>query len=1107
MDDFSDGDLNSNPQWTGELVNFETAADIVDLDNSLHLNAPVITDTSYLTTPSVAINNASWEFTVMLDFGTSSSNFADVYLSSDQSDLEADLNGYFVRVGNSSDEVSLYNRTDQNISEIIDGTDAFISSDPVNVRIKVTRDDLGNWELSADNSGGSNYVTQGAIFDNDHLTSSFFGVFCKYTSTRSDLFYFDDIDVSGSPFVDNVPPTLEGVLVVTNQSLRLQFSEPIAPGSVSALTNYFVDNGIGMPTAAVLSSPDEIDLSFSNAFENGTVYEINVTGVTDINGNNIGTASEEFFFFFPGTAQEGDVIFNETFADPTPSQGLPEVEYVELYNRSNEDFDLENWIFVNTTTEKTLPTFPLLQNAFVILCDEDDVALMEPFGDVIGIPSFTALSNSGDSLTLRSNSALVIDALVYSDDWYDDPDIALGGYSLERINPNSGCSSAINWAPSMNSNGGTPGTLNSVFDDTPDTTVPVVLSYEIEDPQSILVVFSEPMDEVSLEFGNYNIDNGIDVLTSTLVGNFDDRIRLGLSSPLDASTTYQLTVSNVFDCEGNNIGSALIELLLGFAPQIGEIIFTEIMADPSPVVGLPNAEYVEIYNTSDKLINLSDCSIDGSFFPANTFLATGEYLIAASSDNALAFFAYDKYVGLSSWSSIFLSNSGETLELRNAVGELINCINYDPSVHDANKDEGGWSLEMINLNEPCRGIANWSSSAHFQGGTPGEQNSVFSELADEEAPRLLDITVMNDQQILLHFDEVLDSLSIPLIEIDNGLNDILSEIVSPLYNAINVFLDAPMQIGSIYTLNISEIFDCSGNGLGEDSSGQFALPEESVAGDLVINEILFNPPEGASDFVEIYNNSNKVISLKDWRIANIENGMPDNLTTISEIGKLIFPGTFLALTSNEKELETAYPMGNANNFLELSSLPAYNNDEGTVVLLKPSAEVSDEFYYQEDYHFALLDIVKGFSLERIDPKRVSNDPSNWHSASTLEGGATPGKMNSQFFQSSVSENSIQLEPEIITPDNDGFEDFLNINYLFDEPGFIVNMDIFDSRGVLVKELLRNELLGTSGIVKWDGSTDGREKARIGVYVIFIEIFDVEGNVSHFKKTCVVGSGS
>ena len=49
-DDFSDGDLNSNPQWAGELVNFETAADIVDLDSSLHLSAPVVTDTSFLIT-------------------------------------------------------------------------------------------------------------------------------------------------------------------------------------------------------------------------------------------------------------------------------------------------------------------------------------------------------------------------------------------------------------------------------------------------------------------------------------------------------------------------------------------------------------------------------------------------------------------------------------------------------------------------------------------------------------------------------------------------------------------------------------------------------------------------------------------------------------------------------------------------------------------------------------------------------------------------------------------------------------------------------------------------------------------------------------------------
>ena len=33
----------------------------------------------------------------------------------------------------------------------------------------------------------------------------------------------------------------------------------------------------------------------------------------------------------------------------------------------------------------------------------------------------------------------------------------------------------------------------------------------------------------------------------------------------------------------------------------------------------------------------------------------------------------------------------------------------------------------------------------------------------------------------------------------------------------------------------------------------------------------------------------------------------------------------------------------------------------------------------------------------------------------------------------------------------------------------------------------------------------REKARIGMYIVYFEVFDLEGNVSGVKKTCVVAS--
>ena len=81
---------------------------------------------------------------------------------------------------------------------------------------------------------------------------------------------------------------------------------------------------------------------------------------------------------------------------------------------------------------------------------------------------------------------------------------------------------------------------------------------------------------------------------------------------------------------------------------------------------------------------------------------------------------------------------------------------------------------------------------------------------------------------------------------------------------------------------------------------------------------------------------------------------------------------------------------------------------------------------------------------------------------------------------------------------------MNINYHFDVPGYTANITIFDSKGQVVKPLIQNELLGIKGTFSWDGINADHEKARIGIYIIYFEVFDLEGDVRHYKKTCVLG---
>jgi hypothetical protein len=159
--------------------------------------------------------------------------------------------------------------------------------------------------------------------------------------------------------------------------------------------------------------------------------------------------------------------------------------------------------------------------------------------------------------------------------------------------------------------------------------------------------------------------------------------------------------------------------------------------------------------------------------------------------------------------------------------------------------------------------------------------------------------------------------------------------------------------------------------------------------------------------------------------------------------------------------------------------------------------------YTDKMHNAILNITKGVSLERVNPENSTNDPGNWHSASRSVGFATPGYRNSQFLQPGITDCEIALEPKTFSPDNDGYNDILSITCRFTEPGNLVSIRVFDSNGRLIKLLTGNHLSGECSTFNWDGLTESRNKAPVGIYIVYIEVLNLNGNVSHYKNVAVL----
>ncbi len=1107
QDDFSDGDFTNNPTWLGSTSIF-----IVNANNELQLN-DVAGGSAQLYTPVAIADSTIWEFSFRLEFAPSASNQLRVYLTADNNDFSASLNGYFLQLGegNAQDAIEIYRQSGSTKTLLFRGTDATVAIDPAQARVRIIRDNAGNWTLFTDYTGGNNLTLEGTFTDNTFSTGNYFGIDCDYTTSRKDKFFLDSFIIQPL-FVDTAPPILDSVWVVNANQINVKFNEALDINSLQS-TDFNLSN-IGNPSnfSLDISDPSLVHLTFNNSLSDGQNYTLTVSNVADVNGNTLTTTSKNFTFINLQMAQVGDVLINEILADPSPSVGLPEVEFVELFNNSNKAIQLGSLIFHNSSVAFPLPNFTFLAGNYVILCDADDIGMLTNFGNVIGLNNFSALANNGDDLKIENTNGDEIHAVSYTSSWYGDQNKSNGGYSLELKNPTLLCIDADNWQASNASNGGTPGQQNSVFDNTPDTQAPRVTAIVPISDQVIDVFFDEIFDEnTALNPANYEINLIGTASNVSIIA--PQQVQLTFSTTFQNATTYQLTLENIEDCSGNAM-NASDETFVFYQTGIAErydILITEIFSKPSPSMGLPELEFIELYNRSNKAIDLQDFI----FATKNTeivlpyfVLLPNQYVILYETGQASNYNSYGFTLPLQILPA--LGNLSDNLQLISTEDELIHFVNYQSSWYqDNNKDDGGFSLEMKNINQYCDDISNWSATLALIGGTPGQENSIAETMQISSSPIPLHVFPITTNQIEIFFNKALNPIiaeDINQYQISNALSVLNVEINSLDYKSVILTLNGTFQNDQSYTISIqSTLTDCQGTPLVTPMTLEFATPKSIEEGDILINEILFNPASGGVDFIELYNSSDKVLNLGDLTIGNTENGVLAAFELIKN-DYLFFPKTYLTISENINEIQNRY----INNLIDVPSnlfvandLPSFPDNQGGVILVS-NGLIIDQLEYSADWHHPLLTNKEGVSLERINFNTTTQDPNNWHSAASTVGYATPSQINSQFLENAASvDDKISFTKNTFSPDDDGFDDFLLINYELDVPDLVANVSIYDANGRLVRLLIRNELLGTSGTLKWDGSTDDQTKARMGIYIVVVELVHPNGQVEQIKKTSVL----
>jgi hypothetical protein len=460
---FSDGNFDQNPEWNGNTSSF-----VVNTSFQLQSSAAA-TSVSYLSTPSNAFVNASWECWVKINYTTSSSNYACFYIASDAGEITNECNAYYVQIGGTNDEVSLFVLQNGTKTKIIDGTDKRTDGNPVSIQVKVTSDAQGNFTLYSKTASEQEYYEEGTVNNKQITKSDYIALLYSNTSTTGKAYYFDDILVTGAKALDTIPPLCQSIRVQMPDQIVLGFNEAIDIQNA----NFEVSSSIGQANKAELSTDKKtVTLTFNNYFEKGIIYGLTITGLTDIEGNALVENTKKTAII--ETPVVGDLVINEIMFNAPENSA----EYVEIINLSGKVIDLSGFKITTRKSNGSLNNGETIPAGSFIA--PNSCVAMTPYAkivseyhqcpveaELVNMPSWSTLNNESATLVfVNAGADTIFDEVTYSEKWHNSMIKNVQGVSLERVHPQLASDDKNSWHSAASEvNYGTPGYKNSQYRD------------------------------------------------------------------------------------------------------------------------------------------------------------------------------------------------------------------------------------------------------------------------------------------------------------------------------------------------------------------------------------------------------------------------------------------------------------------------------------------------------------------------------------------------------------------------------------------------------------------------------------------------------------------
>jgi len=783
-----------------------------------------------------------------------------------------------------------------------------------------------------------------------------------------------------------------------------------------------------------LSPSDSLSVSaILNSFP-VNLYQIiaRVNFTEDQNPTN-NTLIKHFTISPPGN-NFNDIVINEIMY--APSTGEP--EWVEIFNRTTNTINLNNWKLSDLSTIITITNTDkfIAANSFLVISRDSSILNFYSVPSQIIITNIPALNNTGDAVVIKDPLGTIIDSVLYLPTWGGN----LGGKSLERISVEGLSNDPTNWGSSKSIFKATPGIYNSVTQKDFDLLADDIL-YNPEFPLlGNFVNISAFVKNVGKNSASFSVDLYEDTTLDSIPDLFIESIP-NLNLAVNDSLFYQFNyvIQNLQDKKAYYIKVLFVQdqettnnsfykaIEPGFPNQT--IVVNEIMF--APLGGEP--EWIELFNNSYVDINLKDWAVwDVITTPVkatikNDFIIPANSCVVITKDSSIIY--YHRFISsdILEISLPSFNNDRDGVVLKDNRGIAIDSVLYSNQWGGTN----GFSLERISSKNSSNSQNNWASCIDVEQSTPGRINSI--------TPKDFDLSV-TEISFSPRFPTPGENVSIST-KIKNNGNQTAQNFITEFYidtdsnNVIDLLFSSVNSSSltsgdSISITSIAQLQNLQNKILtavrvvyfsDEDTLNNYFEKsvepgfEENI---VKINEVMYNPADGKPEWVEFVNTSSDSVNIKNWLIGDVLTTQTKNFIASEDV--FIDPNEIFVV-AKDTSFNSTYPNGNAKVFY--TNFGSLGNTSDGVVIYDFRNGIIDSLFYRSSWGGK-----KGYSLERISLNEQTNDSTNWVTSLSVDG-STPGLENSIGNVPSYDRNILVINEIMYDPgtNNSEYVEFYNLS--------------------------------------------------------------------------------